>query len=83
MADDIGLCTWIFGHQRHQDIAAVAADLGCAGVELHVPLNVWPAADWRSSASGHANGSPARVWVGLSHSLSLLRPIATRAWGSS
>ena len=47
MADDIGLCTWIFGHQRHQDIAAVAADLGCAGVELHVPLNVWPAADWR------------------------------------
>ena len=47
MADDIGLCTWIFGHQRHQDIAAVAADLGCAGVELHVPLDAWPAADWR------------------------------------
>ena len=47
MADDIGICTWIFGHQRHPEIAAVAADLGCAGVELHVPLNVWPAADWR------------------------------------
>jgi len=47
MADDIGLCTWIFGHQRHQEIAAVAADLGCAGVELHVPLDVCPAADWR------------------------------------
>lgn len=47
MADDIGLCTWIFGHQRHPEIAAVAADLGCAGVELHVPLDVWPAAEWR------------------------------------
>ena len=47
MADDIGLCTWIFGHHRHREIAAVAADLGCAGVELHVPLAVWPAADWR------------------------------------
>jgi sugar phosphate isomerase/epimerase len=48
MTDDIGLCTWIFGHQRHQEIAAVAADLGCTGVELHVPLDGWPAADWRS-----------------------------------
>ena len=47
MADDIGLCTWIFGHHRHREIAAVAADLGCAGVELHVPLDAWPAADWR------------------------------------
>lgn len=47
MADSIGLCTWIFGHQRHEEIAAAAADLGCAGVELHVPLNVWPAADLR------------------------------------
>jgi sugar phosphate isomerase/epimerase len=47
MAVDIGLCTWIFGHQRHQEIAALAADLGCAGVELHAPLDVWPAADWR------------------------------------
>jgi D-psicose/D-tagatose/L-ribulose 3-epimerase len=47
MRDDIGLCTWILGHQRHREIAAVAADLGCAGVELHVPLDAWPAADWR------------------------------------
>lgn len=47
MADLIGLCTWIFGHQRHREIAAVAAELGCAGVELHVPLDARPAADWR------------------------------------
>ena len=47
MADLIGLCTWIFGHQRHEEIAAAAADLGCAGVELHVPLNAQPAADLR------------------------------------
>jgi len=48
MAELLGLCTWIFGHQRHQDIAAVAADLGCGGVELHVPLDGGlPAADLR------------------------------------
>lgn len=53
MADSIGLCTWIFGHQRHQEIAAVAADLGCAGVEVHVPLDVWPAADLRRVYASH------------------------------
>ena len=47
MAELLGLCTWIFGHQRHREIAAVAADLGCGGVELHVPLDGLPAADLR------------------------------------
>ncbi|MFN9547278.1 MAG: sugar phosphate isomerase/epimerase family protein [Cyanobacteriota bacterium] len=47
MADPIGLCTWIFGHQRHREIAALAAELGCEGVELHVPLDAWSAADIR------------------------------------
>jgi sugar phosphate isomerase/epimerase len=53
MADAIGLCTWIFGHQRHQEIAAVAADLGCAGVELHVPLDACPAPDLRRLYAAH------------------------------
>lgn len=39
MGDAIGLCTWIFGHQRHQEIAAVAAELGCDGVELHAAID--------------------------------------------
>jgi D-psicose/D-tagatose/L-ribulose 3-epimerase len=38
MRDLIGLCSWIFGHQRHGEIAAVAAQLGCDGVELHVAI---------------------------------------------
>jgi len=47
MADSIGLCTWIFGHQRHGEIAASAAEIGCEGVELHVSLNGMPATDLR------------------------------------
>jgi sugar phosphate isomerase/epimerase len=39
MGDAIGLCTWIFGHQRHQEIASMAADLGCDGVELHTAID--------------------------------------------
>lgn len=38
MREVIGLCTWIFGHQRHGEIAAIAAALGCDGVELHVAV---------------------------------------------
>ncbi|MFN9622891.1 MAG: sugar phosphate isomerase/epimerase family protein [Cyanobacteriota bacterium] len=53
MMDPVGLCTWIFGHQRHQEIAAVAADLGCAGVELHVPLDAWSPADLRRLYATH------------------------------
>lgn len=53
MVDLIGLCTWIFGHQRHEEIATTAADLGCAGVELHVSLQGWPAADVRRLYASH------------------------------
>jgi D-psicose/D-tagatose/L-ribulose 3-epimerase len=38
MGDPIGLCSWIFGHQRHGEIAALASELGCDGVELHVAI---------------------------------------------
>lgn len=53
MADSIGLCTWIFGHQRHDEIAAVAADLGCDGVELHVSLDEHSPANLRRLYASH------------------------------
>lgn len=53
MLDAIGLCTWIFGHQRHGEIAAAAAELGCAGVELHVPLDGMSTAELRRVYASH------------------------------
>lgn len=53
MQDLIGLCTWIFGHQRHHEIAAVAAELGCDGVELHVAIDSQDAAALRRLYRSH------------------------------
>lgn len=53
MADSIGLCTWIFGHRRHSEIAAAAAELGCDGVELHVPLEPGSAPALRRLYAAH------------------------------
>lgn len=53
MEDAIGLCSWIFGHQRHQEIASVAADLGCDGVELYVSIDAAVAADLRRLYASH------------------------------
>jgi len=53
MADSIGLCTWIFGHQRHGEIAAMASEMGCEGVELHVSFHEMPATDLRRLYASH------------------------------
>jgi sugar phosphate isomerase/epimerase len=53
MAAAIGLCSWIFGHQHHQQIAASAAALGCSGVELHAPIAREPAAALRRLYADH------------------------------
>lgn len=53
MQDPIGLCTWTFGHQRHHEIAAVAAELGCDGVELLVAIDNHEAATLRRTYGSH------------------------------
>lgn len=53
MRDPIGLCTWTFGHQRHHAIAAVAAELGCDGVELLVAIDSHDAASVRRIYGSH------------------------------
>lgn len=54
MEDPIGLCTWIFGHHRHQEIAAAAANLGCDGVELYVAMEGQDAAALRQLYASHS-----------------------------